>query len=75
MADLSPARKHWAPPQDNKVDVANVPTCGPVVILCPTVIIVTPLDGQGDVANLPPCAPLQTFFPAVKHWGPNKRQR
>ena len=49
---------------------ANLPTCGPLLILFPTLKRWGPLDGRGYVATRPTCGPLLILSPALKCSGP-----
>ena len=50
--------------------VANLPSCGPLLILCPALKHWGPLDVKGDEATRPTCGPLLILSPALKRWGP-----
>ena len=50
--------------------VANLPTCGPLLILSPALKRWGLQDDTVYVANLPSCGPLLILSPALKHWGP-----
>ena len=53
------------------VYVANVPTCGPFLILSPTEALGTPLDGRGYATSLPICGPILILSPALKDRDPD----
>ena len=50
--------------------VANLPTCGPLLILSSALKRWRPADGRGYIANVPICGPLVILSPAMKHRGP-----
>ena len=54
--------------------VANLPTCGPLLILAPSRKCLGPPNGKGYVANPPTGGPLLTLSPALGRWGPFRRQ-
>ena len=49
---------------DGRGYVANLPTCGPLLILSPALSFGDPLDGKGYVFNLPTCGSLLILTPA-----------
>ena len=55
---------------DGKGYVANLPTCGPLLVLSPALKDCGPPDGRGYVANLPICGQLLVLSPTPKHCGP-----
>ena len=70
------------PPPDGRGYVASLTTCGPPVmptfgpplILPPLLSDGDPLGGRGYVATLPTCGPPLIVPPALKRWGPPRRQ-
>ena len=70
-SNFVPCSKALGTPLDGNNYVANLPTCGPHLILCLALKHwAPPPDGNNYVANLPTCGPLLIFSPALKHWGP-----
>ena len=69
-----PRREALGNPLDGTGDVAKLPTCGPLLILSPTLKRWGPLDGRGDVAKLPTCGPLLILSPTLERLGPPRRQ-
>ena len=72
-ADFVPRSKVLGTPHCGTGYLANLPTCGLLLIVSPTVNRCPPpppLDGRGYVANLLSCGPLLVGSNALKGWGP-----
>ena len=55
--------------------VATRPTCGPFLVLSPTLERWRSAQNSRDcVATRPICEPIRIFSPALKRWGAPKRQ-
>ena len=72
-SNFVPCSKALGTPPDGNNYVANLPTCGPHLILFPAVKRRGPAMWYSYVANLPTCGPLLILTPALKHWEPSGR--
>ena len=69
-SSFSPSLRTVGAPKDGRGYVANLPTCGPLLIFSPTLKPWGPPGRKGLCSQSSTCGPLPIFSLALKRWGP-----